>query len=394
MSGAENQPGRAAQIAGTARRTVIIAALFYPLGLALHLNLLAADGASIPIDFVAFWAAAKLAVQGAAASAFDWPTLSAAQLLPSSAPDAYFGWHYPPTFHMLIAPLGWLSFTPAFAVFTACAVAAYCFALRPWGDTAPVARDLAIASPAVAAVVFTGNTSLLWAAAFLMAMHGLRHNRPMQAGLFIGLLTLKPQLGILIPVALLASRDWRTILWASLFAILIAALATVIFGPDYWRVFFQMLSVTSQTFAAEDVISRTMVTWYAFIRQFGGSNETAILIQIVFAVVAVGSVALLWARRGTSIDLRVASLLLSTLTATAYAFQYELVLISIAILFLARAGAASTPAGCAWLALLWILPVPGRFLPGLEVSHYAAPILGASLLVCVAMALRQSRQPA
>jgi len=383
--------GRVARAAGAAYLTILVAALAYPAGLAVYLNLIApGDGESFPMDFVAFWAAAKLALQGAAAGAFDWPTLHAAQSLPAGAADAYFGWHYPPTFHLLIAPLGWLNFTLAFAIYTACAIAAYCFALRPWADKAPCARDLAVAAPPVVYVLATGNTSLLWAAAFLAAIHGLSRHRPARAGAFIALLTLKPQLGLLIPVALIAKRDWRTILWAILFTALLALLATAVFGPDYWLVFFRMVALTSQTFAADETTSRTMVTWYAFGRQTGAAHDTAILVQIVFSLGALAAVALLWARPGVSADLKVAGLLLATLTATAYAFQYELVLAIVAAFFLARAGVGQSPAGRAWLAALWLLPLPGWLIGGLEIAHYAAPALTLSAASCTVLALRRA----
>ena len=382
------------RIAATARRVVLFAALLYPVGLAFYLNLLAPDGDSIPIDFVAFWAAAKLAVQGAAVSAFDWPTLSAALLLPSSAGDAYFAWLYPPTFHILITPLGWFSFTPAFAIFTAFGVGAYCLALRPWVRGNPLAQNLAIAAPAVLSIVFAGNTSLLWAAAFLAAMHGLTGNRPARAGLFIALLTLKPQLGVLIPVALIAQRDWRTILWASLFTLLFALLATAVHGLDYWVAFYRSVGVISAQHAGYVEFSSTMVTWYAFLRQFGVGHETANLIQIIPAILALVAVVVVWARRGIDADLKIAVLLLATLTATPYAFQYESMLALIAALFMLRAGIGMTPAGRAWLFALWLLPVPGRLIPGLEVAYYAAPVIAASLALCTLIALRQASRTA
>ena len=87
----------------TLRRMILIAVLLYPLGLALHLNLIEPQRHTMAIDFVAFWAAAKLAVQGVAITAFDFPTLQAAELLPDSAADARFTWLYPPAYHMRYA---------------------------------------------------------------------------------------------------------------------------------------------------------------------------------------------------------------------------------------------------------------------------------------------------
>lgn len=379
-----------ARVAATARRTVLIAALFYPAGLALYLNLLAPDGDSVAIDFVAFWAAAKLAVQGAATAAFDWPTLSAAQSLPSSAANAYFGWHYPPTFHLLVAPLGWLNFTLAFTVFTACAVAAYYFALRPWSGSAPVARDLAIASPAVCLVVFTGNTSLLWVAAFLAAMHCLSRDRPVRAGAFIALLTLKPQLGLLIPVALIAGRHWRAVLAATASTAVLAALATGVFGWHHWIVFFDKLGAMGSAVTTELTLTKTMVTWYGFIRQTGGSHDTAVVVQVFWTISAVAVVTILWRQRNGNADLRIAALLFATLVGVPRAYSYELLFAVVAAFFLARAGIGRNAAGRVWLMTLWLLPVPGRLIGGLELAQYATPVITISLALCAWIAIRRA----
>lgn len=379
---------RTLRITGTLRRTLLIAVLFYPVGLAFYLNLIEPTRHTVAIDFVAFWAAAQLLVQGSAISAFDFPTLQAMQLLPESAADAMFAWLYPPTFHVLIAPFGYFTFTPAFFLFTAVATGAYCLALRPWVQDDPIARDLSIGAPAVATVVFTGNTSLLWAAAFLAAMHGLSNRNALQAGIFIALLTMKPQLGILIPVALLAGRHWGTILWASLFAVVLNASATAYFGLDYWAEFYRAIHDTNQRHIFDSEAARTMVTWYAFLRRFGIDHETATLIQLLPSALGLAAVALVWSRKGASPDLKIATLLLGTLTATPYAYQYESVLALLAALFLLRAGVGATQTGRLGLFLLWLLPLPGRVTPGLHLAQYAAPVIAAALAYCVALALR------
>ena len=40
-------------------------------------------------------------------------------------------------------------------------------------------------------------------------------DRPIRAGVAIGLLAIKPQLGLLLPLALAAACRWRTMVWAS-----------------------------------------------------------------------------------------------------------------------------------------------------------------------------------
>jgi hypothetical protein len=131
-----------------------------------------------------------------------------------------------------------------------------------------------------------------------------------------------------------------------------------------------------------------MITWYSCARQFGIGHDTAIVIQLLSLALGAGIVGLLWSRRGVATDLRIAALCLATLTSTPYAHQYELVLAVLAALFLAREGIGDSAAGCLWLLVLWLLPVPGWLFGGLEIADYAAPVLTLSLLLCAVLALR------
>src|SRR6185295_8489203 len=58
--------------------------------------------------------------------------------------------------------------------------------------------------------------------------------RPVAAGILIGLLTLKPQLGLLLPVMLIASGRWRVFASAAVTAIVLMGAAAAIFGPQVW----------------------------------------------------------------------------------------------------------------------------------------------------------------
>jgi hypothetical protein len=369
--------------------TLILALAAYLAAIAWELNSGATGGAALHIDFVAFWAAAKLALAGEAVSAFDPQALVAAQsLAPDGAWGTYF-WHYPPGFHLLITPLGLLGFSAAFAVFSAVAIGLYILALSGWARPVPGGLGLAVAAPPVAFVLVTGNASLLWVAALLSALSLLARKRPRGAGAMIALLTLKPQLGLLIPVALIAGRHWRALLWAAAVTAAIAAVTTAVFGVGYWAEFFRAMARATGRFEVHGANAVTMITWYAFARLFGAGHETALALQMLSLAAAAGAVGLLWSRRGIAMDLKIAALCLATLISTPYAYQYELVLAVAGALFLARAGLGHSPAGRAWLAALWLLPVPGWLIGGLEIAHYAAPALSLSAAACTVLALRR-----
>jgi hypothetical protein len=329
------------------------------------------SGVNPNIDFTVFWGAAKLALYGDAISVFDWRALSAAQNLgPEDMGGSYYWW-YPPTFHMLISPFGALPFIPAFAVFSVLGLTVYGLAIRASARDLPAASIYAFASPAVLVTLLVGNNSLFWVAAFLGALHFAAHGREVRAGVLIGLLTLKPQLGLALLVALIASGSWRVIAWATLSAAIVGSLALVVFGADYWALFFGNIADTASPDTARSIETANMITWYALAIELGLDRLQALSIHGVAAGIAAVAVAIIWSRRDEDTNLRIAVLCLATIVVTPYAYAYELVLAGVVVLFRPN------------MAWLWFLPIPAWVVPGLDIANYVAPVLTVSLLILV-----------
>lgn len=338
------------------------------------------------IDFTVFWGAARLALYGDALSIFDGRALSAAQNLGLEDIGSSYYWWYPPTFHMLIAPLGALPYIPAFAVFSAIGLTFYGLAIRASARDLPAAAIYAFASPAALVTLLVGNSSLFWAAAFLAALHSAAQGREVRAGVLIGLLTLKPQLGLALLVALIASGSWRVIAWATLSAAVVGSLAYVVFGADYWVRFFANTADAASSDAARSIQTASMITWYALAIELGLDRFQALSIHGVAAGFATVAVAIIWWRRDEDMSLKISVLCLATIVITPYAYAYELVLASVVVLFRPN------------MAWLWFLPIPAWVVPGLDYANYAAPVLTISLLILVLpkahkrrLALRKSR---
>src|SRR5207244_366457 len=79
--------------------------------------------------------------------------------------------------------------------------------------------------------VIVGQNAFL-TLALLLAGVGLLGRRDFAAGAILGLLSYKPQLAIMVPVALLAARHWRAIAGAALSASFAVALSPALFGRD------------------------------------------------------------------------------------------------------------------------------------------------------------------
>ena len=360
----------------------------------IEINAAGFDGQAIQIDFTAFWAAAKLALAGDAASAFDPNLLRAAQQLPSDQPPGDLLWLYPPAWHIVIMPLGLLPFSAAYIVYSAIAFIAFATAVRPLAAPVPGGVALVLAGPAVLIILILGNNSLLWTAGLVAALAAMAQGRAVLAGLLIALLTLKPQLGVLIPFALAFGGYWRTVLWACIGTVAIAALSTAIMGLGYWGHFFAMLRFMSELMQTEVVRFERMMTWYALIRLGGYGHDLALPVQLAVTAAAVASVAWVWSRRGAGADIKAATLCIAIPLATPYAYHYEMTLTLAAALFLVRDGFGATRGERLWLLALWLGPGPGLALLGhVPPAIYAAPLLTATLGLCLARAARPGARP-
>ncbi|MDO9411588.1 MAG: glycosyltransferase family 87 protein [Pseudolabrys sp.] len=299
--------------------------------------LIGPDGGGIPTDFVNVWAAGKLALDGHAAAAYDWPTHKAMEEVALGRPfEGYFGWHYPPTFLFAAAGLALLPYTAAYVLWTFGTFPAYLAAIRAIvGDR--TGYVLAAAFPAVLCNFVVGQNGFL-SAALLGGALVLLVRRPVLAGVCLGLLTYKPHLGIVIPIALIAGGHWRACLAAGAVAGVMAVTSWAAFGTDSWHAFIGNISHTSQAFLSDGWADfGKLQTSFGLARTMGLSEATAWSIQGAVVVVAVAAVTWLW-RSNVAYELKAAALAAAALLATPYLYTYDLVVLAVPLAFLFRFG--------------------------------------------------------
>jgi len=172
--------------------------------------LLDGDGQPIANDFVNVWAAGRLALDGNPAAAYDWTLHKAAEVgaVGHDFPN-YYGWHYPPPFLFVAAALATLPYLVAALVWLIVTLAAYAATLGGiLGNRAGAL--LALGFPAAIWNVTAGQNGFL-TATLIGGTLGLLERHPALAGLCLGLLSYKPQFGLLFPIVLIADRRWLTI---------------------------------------------------------------------------------------------------------------------------------------------------------------------------------------
>ena len=192
-------------------------------------------------DFVSFWTAGQLALQGHAAAAYTRLPHFALQLDLHHDPGwGYLAFFYPPFFLLLCAGFALLGYFPALCVWLVMTLACYIAALRallPKNLRAGVpVWVLFLGYPAVMINAGFGQNGFLSAGLFGGAAVWL-DRRPALAGMCLGCLAYKPQLGIIVPLALIVARRWRCFAFAAATVLVLAAAATLAFGTEVWPAF-------------------------------------------------------------------------------------------------------------------------------------------------------------
>lgn len=300
-------------------------------------NLVDPRGKPIGYDFMSYWSAARLALAGRAAAAFDGAaiTLVQHQAVPF-LPNIWYPWHYPPIFLLVVAPLGLMPYPAALASFVL-GTAALWAALARCILTDRRAWIVAAATPAGLINLIDGQNAFLTAVLAGFALLWL-DRRPVAAGILVGLLAVKPHLAVLFPLALLAEGRWRSITAAAVTVLALAAASLAAFGWGPWAAFLHHLPVTQAMADQGAVPWGTMPSPYVFALSLGGPLGVARMLQAVVALFAAGCVWRVWRNPAAAFEAKAATLVAGSLLVSPYLFYYDLTWAALAVAWLALLG--------------------------------------------------------
>jgi Glycosyltransferase family 87 len=310
-------------------------------GLLLHFYMAGAwivDRAGMPVysDFTDAWVAGIEALLGHAALIYEPGEFTRIQSTLLGPRDFFYpNWPYPPTFLLILAPLGALPYFGAFVVWDIATLLGFITVVYFIVRQRP-AIALLLASPYTLWNFLAGQNGFL-TASLIGGSLLLLERRPVLAGVLIGCLTYKPQFGILWPVALVASKQWRAVASAAVSVVLLFGASIAAFGRGSWLAFPRGLVMQTglNLFANSDSSWGLLQTVYGLARYFGGSAVLAGVAQGI-TTLALGLIVWLVWRSEVGYALKAATLSAATLIATPYAFAYDLAAIAIPVSFLAK----------------------------------------------------------
>jgi hypothetical protein len=366
------------------------------------------QGRPLGSDFSNVYAAGTYVLEGRPAAPFDWPAQYAREQAIFGQATQFYGWHYPPFFLFIAGALATMPYTLALAVWQGVTLVLYLFSIRAvlaflpsplrggsrgeaaWGggrsdvredrstplptasrSTSPARGEvkeatwllLALAFPAVFVNIGHGHNGFLTAALIGGALVVL-DRRPLVAGILFGLLSYKPQFGLLIPLVLIATGRWCTFAAAAATVAVLMIATTLAFGTEVWRAFFASAHLTREVvLEAGDTGWHKIQSVFAWVRMWGGGVALAYAVQGAVSLALAGALVWLW-RSDAAFPLKAAALAIAAILATPYSLDYDLVALAPAIAYLAADGFARGFA--TWektaLALLWLVPMFARII--------------------------------
>lgn len=298
------------------------------------------------MDFISYWAASVLALDGNPAAAYDIQIHRAVQDKIGDF-DTLMPFPYPPPFLILILPVGLLPYTLAAAMWVVGTYAIYFVTAK---RLLPHSGWLVAAFPPVLLNGIMGQNGFVTATMFIGGAL-LFPKQPFVAGLLLGCLIIKPQLGLLLPFAFIAGKQWRAFAGATISSIGLVLLGLLFFGLDSYLAMVELLPIYGRI-AAEGLSGwHKMSSVYASLSLAGLPAGVAWGCQFLVALAALAFVCHVW-RLPVELTAKAAALAAGSVLVSPYLYVYDTVLLILPFFWLARRGA-----DLRLLAGLWCIPL-------------------------------------
>jgi alpha-1,2-mannosyltransferase len=314
-----------------------------------------AFGFAIGRDFLNTWMGGHSAFSGGPAAWFDFATYNAALREVTGRPDlpVHF-WSYPPHLILFVWPFGLLPYLPAYVLWCLVGFAVYLWAALSAGVARKHILFLAV-SPAVAVNILGGQNGFFTAALLIGGLVNL-DRRPIVSGILFGLLTIKPQFGLLLPVLLVITARWRVIGAAIVTVAVLVAITAFWFGADIWLEFFRKVMPQQHDLILDAGRFSWPIVLSAFVnaRLIGLSEHAAWVVQGTVSCCALALVAwTFWRKRDPMLSL--ALFVTATFLFSPWMLNYDMVVFGWVVALL-RDRLDNTAVDDGLAIAVWMLP--------------------------------------
>jgi len=275
-------------------------------------------------DFANCWLGGRLALAGEASLLFGDPAFYFERMKTVFGADyPWHNWSYPPHAALVCLPFGMPDYLSAMALYLGLTLSLYLLAIAALPVRWTLMASMLLVPFLATNLIATQNGFLT--GALMIAGLGLRERRPSLAGILLGLLTFKPQLGVLLPFLLLNERQWRVIAAAMATTTLLVGISILAFGFDAWRDFIVHI-VPQQT----DIMNtfggdfpHMMASAFGAARSLGYDAAIAMKVHLPFALAGMALFALGLVRLRDA-GAKAFCLLLASFLVVPYSVSYDL----------------------------------------------------------------------
>ena len=306
-------------------------------------------------DYVNTWMGARAALHGHPGLFFDLHRYNdiLRQTFAAAVPE--HNWSYPPHILLLIWPFGFFPYLTSYAIWAAIGFCLYLLiGSRGQFD---MRRLLFLAASPVAFVNIINGQNGFFTAAMLVPAIWYWDRRPALSGVLFGVLTVKPQLILLIPIVLVLTKRWRCLAFACGTAVAMAGLTAIMFGPSIWTGYFEQAMAVQNAVMLHGtgVMLTAMPTPFMTARMLGLPLQIDWILQGIVSALSLAAVIwTFWRRRDPMLS--AALLLTASLVFTPYAFNYDMAALTILLAQL-RERTDNTRTDTKFILAIWVLPV-------------------------------------
>lgn len=341
-------------------------------------------------DFLHFYTLGTLALEHRGPALYDMAAQSemAAHRVPEAGPT-YFVALYGPQVSLLFAPLAalpygvaltlWLSLNALFYGFCCYAIWRKCPNLQ--GDASLVFL-LALAYPAFFHLMVWGQSSGLALLCLTLAYLALHANKKFLAGLAIGCLMVKPQLGLAAAFVFLATAEWCVVLGATASGLANLLIGWFYYGTPAMHSYLAQLERLREVMPFLEPRPYQMHSLRAFWSMLLHWPQAAFWLYAVTAIFVLYLTFVCW-RSGVTLGLKFSALLIATVLISPHLTVYDLVILAPAFLLLAdwaHVKWASIPPLGPLIYLCYLLPLAG---PLARWTHLQLSVLAMVALLWV-----------
>jgi len=287
-----------------------------------------ADALLVQRDFVNYWVAGQFTVAGQTELLFEHDRYFAALQSLFGANTEIRSWSYPPHFLLFTWPLGFVAYKTGLVLFLISTLALFAIAAvalqRRLAPHASVAMTSLACVGYVAMMLAATQNGFLISAAILFAI-AFMNTRPALAGFALACVTVKPQLGFLLPLLAIPTRNWALLFWAALFTCLLVGVSVLLFGWSSWQAYVSNVIPYQQSVMSDwdGIFLRMMPSTFGSLRTLSFAPDLALEAQLVVSVASLAALA--WLLPKMRDDLQRAFLVLcTTFLITPYSFNYDM----------------------------------------------------------------------